>query len=110
MYIYVTGGLFLTFVLFYIRLNCDVKSYYLLIGVSSRRIIQLSTLQECDMTNCLPEKECHPGVWPRVAKIFEGKQSVISHSYKVDNCFITSNILHSAIIFRSRSNLTTDTK
>ena len=41
---------------------------------------------------------------------FRGKQSVISHSYKVDNCFITSNILHSAIIIWSSSNLTTDTK
>ena len=31
----------------------------------------------------------------------KGRQSIISHSYKVDNCFITSNILHSAIILSS---------
>jgi hypothetical protein len=29
---------------------------------------------------------------------YPGRQSVISHSYKVYNCFITSNILYSAII------------
>ena len=28
----------------------------------------------------------------------EGRQSIISHSFKVGNCFITSNILHPAII------------
>jgi hypothetical protein len=34
----------------------------------------------------------------------------ISHSCKVDDCFITSNILHSAIIIWSSSNVTKDTK
>ena len=37
--------------------------------------------------------------------IIKQRQSVISHSYKVDNSFITSNVLHSAIIIWSSSNL-----
>ena len=41
---------------------------------------------------------------------YPGRQSVISHSYKVYNCFITSNILYSAIIIWFSSYLTTDTK
>ena len=56
------------------------------------------------------ERISHPRACPSVAETFEGKQSVISHSYKVDNCFITSNILHSAIIIWFSSNVTTDTK
>ena len=57
------------------------------------------------MTNCLPSK-----VYATPGNLFRQWQSVISHSYKVDYSFITSNILHSAIIIWSSSNLTTDTK
>ena len=41
-----------------------------------------------------------------MAYTFEGRQSVKSHSYKVDTCSITPNILHSAIIIWSSLNLT----
>ena len=59
------------------------------------------------MIDCLPEKDYIAQGWH---KLFEGRQSVVSHSYKVDNCFIISNVLHSIIIIWSSSNLTTDTK
>ena len=44
------------------------------------------------------ERLCQLRAFPRVAYTFEGRQTVISHSYKVYNWFITSNILHNAII------------
>ena len=43
-------------------------------------------------------------------KVHINRIQLILYSYKVDNCFITSNILHSAIIIWSGSNLITDTK
>ena len=58
------------------------------------------------MTLSPRESLCHA----RMAYTFEGRQSVISHPFKVDNCFITLNIIHSAILNLLSSNLTTDTK
>jgi hypothetical protein len=55
---------------------------------------------------CLPEKDYVTRGWHNLSK----ETNVKSHSYKVYNCFITSNILHSAIIIWSSSYLTTDTK
>ena len=95
-------------------LSCDCTIYVILSCdcIICVPVMWLYHMRSCHVTvyNYQP---CKSVIWRIVSQrkiiawTFEGRQSVISHSYKVDNCFITLNILHSAIIIWSSSNLTT---
>ena len=44
------------------------------------------------------ESWCHLGASPLVTPSLSGRQCVISHSYKVDNCIMTTTILISSVM------------